>query len=185
MLRITRRAGDKVIIGDDSVVTVLSADDGTTELGFDSMHRVRRADNVPLKKKATEIEIAASRSTRGNNPPMLELDIYFAEDVDTGLKTITLSEQVVDDLTEASDSVDVDVVTESAHLNENDPSLFLIRVQTRLEADAIKRATVALNPTIQHRTLIQHPEDGMFYMLFAQRDTVGPPRIIRQDLAGG
>lgn len=83
MLIIARKAGKQVIIGDDSLVTVMSVDttdpvNPEVKLGFDTSGEVKRVDRPETVLKAAKIKATATRGMLKNAPPMEEPPVYVA-----------------------------------------------------------------------------------------------------------
>lgn len=172
-----RSEGKKVIIGDHTLVTVLGVRDNSVRLAFDSVDKVNRVDNPKMLRVASEIEAAASRTVGRRADPMLEPPIYLAYHDEGYLMGATLSQEVMHSF---GGDLEIETVKSMDDILPNGPSLLLIRVTARRDAEVLKAATQALGPNLTLRSMAEL-EDGMIYMLYQKAGD--KRRLTRLDLA--
>jgi sRNA-binding carbon storage regulator CsrA len=137
MLVIDRKVGQEMLIGDHSLITLISVTDDGAKFGFDTRDQVKRVDRPEHVMEAARIKARVSRSLIGRSAMMAHPPVFIStRQLDDGSFDVraSLRREMV-----AVTGYDVRVVDDRTTLGPANHEFVVVRCSDKAEARAIRK----------------------------------------------
>lgn len=167
MLVVGRGRGKEVMIGDHSVVTVVSYDEGGVKLGFETRDRVKRVDSPQQMVEAAKIKARMSHAVTSRRAAMERVRVYVAVSTTTDGEAPQIKAAFAKDKA-SYPGAEVVWVTNETNQGPAHHQFLVIRCGTPEVVDAVK--IVFRGEIGSGRVLLDEMEhdDATLYLLFVQ-----------------
>lgn len=137
MLVIERTPGRDILIGDHSIVTVVSIDGDYVKLGFDTRDAVKRVDTPQATMEAARVKARVSRSLVGRSRKMEKPPVFVGvRQLDDGNVDVraSLRHEVVNIA-----EYDISVVDENSSLGPANHEFIVLRCSDQAEVRSVRK----------------------------------------------